>query len=119
VTPEVIAEATPGALERKIKNVEGRKKSTRGADTRARINQATLQIIKRDGMRGVRHRAVAKEAGVPLGATTYHFKDIEDLIVSAFAYWRTQGGGEGVANPYVSQILKFLEQVLHTLRYTK
>ncbi len=96
-----------GALEKKIKNVEGRKKSTRGADTRARINQATLQIIMRDGMRGVRHRAVAKEAGVPLGATTYHFRDIEDLIVSAFAYWRVQGGGG--ANPYVSQILEFLE----------
>lgn len=90
-----------------IKNVAGRKRSSRGEETRARINRATLQIIKRDGMRGVRHRAVAKEAGVPLGATTYHFKDIEDLIVSAFSYWRAQPAAG--PNPYVRQILNFLE----------
>lgn len=90
-----------------IKNVVGRKKSSRGQETRARINRATLQIIKRDGMRGVRHRAVAKEAEVPLGATTYHFNNIEDLIVSAFSYWRAQPATG--PNPYVHQILGFLE----------
>jgi len=57
-------------------------------------------------MRGVRHRAVAKEAGVPLGATTYHFKNIEDLIVSAFGFWRAQPELE--SNPYVTQILDYL-----------
>ncbi len=90
-----------------IKSVAKRKRSSRGEETRSRINRATLQIIKRDGMRGVRHRAVAKEAGVPLGATTYHFKNIDDLIVSAFSYWRAQPA-EG-SNPYVQQILGFLE----------
>ena len=90
-----------------IKCVTQRKKSSRGEQTRAKINRATLQIIKRKGMRGVRHRAVAKEAGVPLGATTYHFKDIEDLIVSAFNYWRAQPATG--SNPYVRQILDFLE----------
>jgi AcrR family transcriptional regulator len=90
-----------------IKCVTPRKKSSRGEHTRAKINRATLQIIKRKGMRGVRHRAVAKEAGVPLGATTYHFKDIEDLIVTAFIYWRAQPATG--SNPYVRQILDFLE----------
>jgi len=104
---EVVTEIVPDCFPEKIESVSTRKKSSRGADTRARINEATLEIIKRDGMRGVRHRAVAKEAGVPLGATTYHFKDIEDLIVSAFGYWRVQG--DGGANPYVKQILAFLE----------
>jgi DNA-binding transcriptional regulator YbjK len=41
-------------------------------------------------MRGVRHRAVAAQAGVSLGSTTYHFKDIEDLISSTFIYWHKQ-----------------------------
>lgn len=57
------------------------------ADSRERrrlILEATLRIIVRDGIRGVRHRAVAKEAGVPLAATTYYFKDIGDLITDAF-----------------------------------
>lgn len=35
-------------------------------------------------MRGVRHRAIAREAGVPLAATTYYFKDLSDLIADAF-----------------------------------
>ncbi|MFD7339129.1 TetR/AcrR family transcriptional regulator [Streptomyces violascens] len=32
---------------------------------------------------GVTHRAVAEEAGVPLGATTYHFASKDDLIEAA------------------------------------
>jgi AcrR family transcriptional regulator len=100
---EAVSETPTG----EIKCVTPRKKSSRGEQTRAKINRATLQIIKRKGMRGVRHRAVAKEAGVPLGATTYHFKDIEDLIVTAFIYWRAQPATG--SNPYVRQILDFLE----------
>lgn len=91
----------------------GRKKSSKGEETRAKINGATLQIIKRDGMRGVRHRAVAKEAGVPLGATTYHFKNIEDLIVSAFAQWRSGGAQRG--NPITKRILGFIDKNATTL----
>jgi DNA-binding transcriptional regulator YbjK len=99
--------AVPVVPTSEVKAVTQRKRSSRGEETRARINRATLQIIKRNGMRGVRHRAVAKEAGVPLGATTYHFKDIEDLIVSAFNYWRAQPATG--SNPYVRQILDFIE----------
>ena len=53
-------------------------------ERRRRILEATLRIIARDGIRGVRHRAVAQEADVPLAATTYYFKDIDDLITDAF-----------------------------------
>ena len=66
------------------------KKQARGEDTKKRILMATLEVIKSQGMRAVRHRAVAAEAGVPLGSTTYHFKSIEDLIVSTFVYWHEQ-----------------------------
>ncbi|MFT5711172.1 MAG: AcrR family transcriptional regulator [Halioglobus sp.] len=100
-------EPMPEVPSGKMKSTVKRKRSSRGEETRASINRATLQIIKRDGMRGVRHRAVAKEAGVPLGATTYHFKNIEELIVSAFNYWRAQPAAG--PNPYVRQILGFLE----------
>lgn len=57
------------------------------AESRGRrraILEATLRLIVRDGMRGVRHRAIAQEAGVPLAATTYYFKDLSDLIADAF-----------------------------------
>ncbi len=46
-----------------------------------------MRIVVRDGVRGVRHRAVAAEAGVPLSATTYYFKDIEDLLTDTFAQY--------------------------------
>jgi len=56
-------------------------------DAKQRILLATLEVIRTSGMRGVRHRAVAAQAGVSLGSTTYHFKSIEDLISSTFIYW--------------------------------
>ncbi len=62
-------------------------RQTSGLDAKQRIFIATLEIIKVEGMRGVRHRAVAAKAGVSLGSTTYHFKNIEDLITSTFIYW--------------------------------
>lgn len=57
----------------------------RGEATRRRILQATLNVIAREGIRGVTHRAVAAEAGVQLSLTTYYFSDIEQLLKEAFA----------------------------------
>ncbi len=64
---------------------QGRKTSRAGSEQRRKIIlEAALRIIVREGVRGVRHRAVAKEADVPLSATTYYFKDISDLITDTF-----------------------------------
>ncbi|GAA6152006.1 TetR/AcrR family transcriptional regulator [Pseudoteredinibacter isoporae] len=57
---------------------------------RKEILEATMRIIARDGIRAVRHRAIAKEAEVPLSATTYYFKDIKDLINDAFGLFIEQ-----------------------------
>jgi len=94
--------------------LQGRSKTSKGEETRERIILATLNIIMRDGMRSVRHRAVAAEAGVPLGATTYHFKDIEDLIVSAFSHWCNSA--EMTSKPYVTEIVAYLEANAPRLR---
>jgi len=80
--PEEIAQAV---------NYRGRRISRpSGLERRQQIIDATLRIIVREGMRGVRHRAVAAEAKVPLAATTYYFRDIEDLITAAFLDWATR-----------------------------
>lgn len=64
---------------------QGRKASRAGSEKRRQaILEAALRIIVRDGVRAVRHRAVAAEAQVPLSATTYYFKDINDLISDSF-----------------------------------
>lgn len=54
------------------------------AERRIKILEATMRIIIREGIRNVRHRAVATEAEVPLAATTYYFEHINDLISDAF-----------------------------------
>ncbi|MBH3429331.1 TetR/AcrR family transcriptional regulator [Pseudomonas alkylphenolica] len=67
---------------------QGRKASRQGSEQRRQdILDAAMRIVVREGVRGVRHRAVAAEAGVPLSATTYYFKDIEDLLTDTFAQY--------------------------------
>lgn len=61
-----------------------------GQRRRRQIIEATLQLIARDGVRAVRHRAVAAEAGVPLAATTYYFRDMGQLLRDSFAYFAVQ-----------------------------
>jgi DNA-binding transcriptional regulator YbjK len=70
---------------------QGRKTSRVGSEQRRRlILEAALRIVIREGVRGIRHRAVAKEADVPLAATTYYFKDIQELINDTFAFYAEQ-----------------------------
>lgn len=71
---------------------QGRKTSRAGSEQRRRlILEAALRIVVREGVRGIRHRAVAKEADVPLAATTYYFKDIQELINDTFTLYAEQG----------------------------
>ena len=71
---------------------QGRKTSRANSEQRRRsILEAALRIVVRDGVRGVRHRAVAREAEVPLSATTYYFKDISDLITDTFTLFVEMG----------------------------
>jgi TetR/AcrR family transcriptional regulator, regulator of biofilm formation and stress response len=67
---------------------EGREEATgvkaaQRAERRTAILEATARILGRDGLAAVTHRAVAREAGVPLAATTYYFSSKEELITEA------------------------------------
>lgn len=77
---------------------QGRKARRSGSEQRRQaILEAALRIIVKEGMRAVRHRAVAREADVPLSATTYYFKDLTDLIADAFTLFAERGLTEVVA----------------------
>lgn len=83
-----VTEGASGVASALVESIQyqGRKASRKGSEQRRlAILDATMRIIVRDGVRAVRHRAVAAEAGVPLSATTYYFKDINDLITDTFA----------------------------------
>jgi len=56
------------------------------ASRRDQILEAALRVIGRSGTQAVTHRAVAEEAGVPLGSTTYYFKSKDDLLRQALEH---------------------------------
>ncbi|MBB6172588.1 DNA-binding transcriptional regulator YbjK [Nocardiopsis mwathae] len=55
----------------------------RGQRRRSEIIAATLRVVERDGVAGVTHRAVAREAGVPASSALYYFATLDDLLVAA------------------------------------
>jgi DNA-binding transcriptional regulator YbjK len=90
VTRSIAQNGAAGAASAVVKSVEyrGRKASRQGSEQRRQdILDAVMRIVVRDGVRAVRHRAVAAEAAVPLSATTYYFKDIDDLLTDAFSQY--------------------------------
>lgn len=56
---------------------------------RDRIIDACLEVISRFGVAGTSHRKVAAAAGVPLGAMTYYFDGMDDLLNEAFTRFAT------------------------------
>jgi len=60
-------------------------RSEQGAERRAAILTATVRLLVRDGLAAVTHRAVARETGVPLAATTYYFASKDELVDEALA----------------------------------
>ena len=52
-------------------------------ERRQRIIDAAIRIVELKGIAALSHRAVAAEADVPLGSTTYHFASLDDLLVAA------------------------------------
>jgi DNA-binding transcriptional regulator YbjK len=60
------------------------KRRARGTKRRTAVLEATLRLLAREGASAITHRAVAREAGVPIAATTYYFTSKDDLIAEAF-----------------------------------
>lgn len=57
----------------------------RGQRRRNAIIAATLAVIERDGVAGVTHRTVAREAGVVPSSALYYFATLDDLLVAALS----------------------------------
>ena len=90
MNPAIAQEGAAGVATAVAQSVQyqGRKPSRQGSEQRRQdILDAAMRIVVRDGVRAVRHRAVAAEAAVPLSATTYYFKDIDDLLTDTFAQY--------------------------------
>lgn len=56
----------------------------RAIDRRELIISAALRVIVDRGVHATTHRAIAEQAGVPLGSLTYYFDGLTQLIEQAF-----------------------------------
>lgn len=59
---------------------------SRGAARRLQLLEATVRLIGRGGIAAVDHRAVAAEANVPLGSTTYYFASKDEMVAEALEH---------------------------------
>ena len=55
----------------------------KGERRRYALVSAAAELLCEVGFEGVRHRAVARRAGLPLASTTYYFSSLDELIASA------------------------------------
>jgi DNA-binding transcriptional regulator YbjK len=58
----------------------------KGERRRHALIVAAADLLREGGFDAVRHRAVARRAGLPLASTTYYFSSLEDLVVHAVEY---------------------------------
>lgn len=55
----------------------------KGERRRYALITAAAELLREGGFDAVRHRAVARRAGLPLASTTYYFSSLDDLIATA------------------------------------
>ncbi|MGW4094447.1 TetR/AcrR family transcriptional regulator [Nocardia sp. NPDC004750] len=55
----------------------------KGERRKQELIDATLRVVARDGLAGVSHRTVSREAGQPATAAAYYFAGIDDLLNAA------------------------------------
>jgi DNA-binding transcriptional regulator YbjK len=58
----------------------------KGERRRYALVSAAADLLCEGGFDAVRHRAVARRAGLPLASTTYYFSSLDDLIERAVEY---------------------------------
>ena len=62
----------------------------KGERRRYALVRAAAELLCEGGFDAVRHRAVARRAGLPLASTTYYFSSLDDIIAKAVEYIGTQ-----------------------------
>jgi len=77
---------TPAAKDEPTSQHYRRARRDRGADTRARLIDAALDVFGRLGFEGATTRQIAKEAGANLAAIVYHFGGKEALYLAVAEY---------------------------------
>ena len=70
-----------------------------GRDTRARLLDAAVAVLRRAGAQGLTLEAVAAQAGVSKGGLLYHFHSKRELLDALLGRWMDDFQGEIEADP--------------------
>jgi TetR/AcrR family transcriptional repressor of nem operon len=68
--------------------------------SKTKLLEATLSVVRAKGYAATRIEDVCAEAGLTKGSFFHHFKSKEDLALAAVAYWDSRATGEFAAAPY-------------------
>jgi TetR/AcrR family transcriptional regulator, transcriptional repressor for nem operon len=69
-------------------------------DSKTRLLDATLKVVRTKGYTATRIEDVCAEAGLTKGSFFHHFKSKEDLALAAAAHWQTYAAEFFAAAPY-------------------
>lgn len=69
----------------------------KGERRRHALVEAAAALLDEGGFDAVRHRAVAQRAGLPLAATTYYFRSLDELVAAAVEHHARAELGRGWA----------------------
>jgi TetR/AcrR family transcriptional regulator, transcriptional repressor for nem operon len=69
-------------------------------DSRTKLLDATLKVVRTKGYTATRVEDVCAEAGLTKGSFFHHFKSKEDLALAAAAHWDAQATESFVGAPY-------------------
>jgi DNA-binding transcriptional regulator YbjK len=69
---------------------DGPRRNARGTARRQAVLSAALRVVGVRGLSGVTHRAVAREAGITPGLTTYYFPTVDALLEATLASFVTE-----------------------------
>lgn len=98
---------------------------SKGPARRQAITRAATRVLRKAGIEGLTHRAVAEEAGVPLGSTTYYFGSLADLLSAAIEYatdtnirWLTEWAAANESADITVALPRMLHEYLNEHRST-
>jgi TetR/AcrR family transcriptional regulator, transcriptional repressor for nem operon len=84
-------------------------------ESKTRLLDATLKVVRAKGYSATRIEDVCAEAGLTKGSFFHHFKSKEDLALSAIAYWDATTSALFAAAPYhhpvdpLSRVIAYIE----------
>lgn len=86
MTPVRTSSTSPPAASPPAATSPATPRVSRGEARRLVLLDAAVRVIGRGGIAAADHRAVAAEAGVPLGSTTYYFDSKDDMVARALEH---------------------------------